>query len=179
MLMNKFLGLLAFVVMLVCLFEQNLVLGKRQKCEVCLKCLEEIKESLTPAQLKKSPLIEEGIVDWCKKQKKGTKRESFCYHVGGTDESATRILKTIADPMSMGVPNKRICENKLNKQNPICCEMNFPEQIDFSDLSKLRVKHLKKQLMDWGETCEGCLEKSEFIKKIEEVKHKYQSKNEL
>ena len=37
----------------------------------------------------------------------------------------------------------------------------------------MKVKDLKKILNDWDENCDGCLEKADFIKKIEEVKPKY------
>lgn len=40
------------------------------------------------------------------------------------------------------------------------------------DLNKLKVKDLKKILSDWGETADF-IEKSEFIKRINEVKEKY------
>lgn len=67
------------------------------------------------------------------------------------------------------------------------CNLKFflDKQIDLNtvDLKKLKVKDLKKILNDWDETCEGCLEKPDFIKRIEELKPKYQSgsptKNEL
>lgn len=47
--------------------------------------------------------------------------------------------------------------------------------IDFKtvDLKKLRVRDLKKILSDWDERCEGCIEKDEYIKRIEELKPKY------
>jgi hypothetical protein len=38
-----------------------------------------------------------------------------------------------------------------------------------TDLKKLRVKQLKKILNDFDEQCYGCVEKSDFIKKIQEV----------
>jgi len=38
------------------------------------------------------------------------------------------------------------------------------------DLKKLRVKELKKILNRWGEDCRGCVEKSDFINKINVVK---------
>lgn len=41
------------------------------------------------------------------------------------------------------------------------------------DLKKLKVRDLKKILSDWDEKCEGCLEKSDFIKRIEELKPQY------
>jgi hypothetical protein len=49
------------------------------------------------------------------------------------------------------------------------------------DLKKLKVRDLKKVLDDWDETCDGCIEKSDFINRIEELKSKYSkpSKTEL
>lgn len=54
------------------------------------------------------------------------------------------------------------------------------KQIDLNtvDLKKLKVRDLKKILNDWEEECEGCLEKTDYIKRIEQLKPKY-SKNEL
>ncbi len=49
------------------------------------------------------------------------------------------------------------------------------KQIDLKtvDLKKLKVRDLKKILNDWDEVCDGCLEKTDFIKRIEELKPKY------
>lgn len=65
----------------------------------------------------------------------------------------------------------QICE-KLKKKDRQVCELTYEKQIDFStvDFKKLKVKDLKKILSDWDENCDGCLEKSDFIKRIEEVK---------
>ena len=41
------------------------------------------------------------------------------------------------------------------------------------DLKKLKVRDLKKILNDWDEGCDGCLEKGDFIKRIEELKPKH------
>jgi hypothetical protein len=35
------------------------------------------------------------------------------------------------------------------------------------------VRDLKKILNEWDEPCDGCLEKADFIKRIEELKPKY------
>lgn len=43
------------------------------------------------------------------------------------------------------------------------------------DLKKLKVRDLKKILNDWDESCDGCIEKTDFIKRIEELKPKYSS----
>ena len=49
------------------------------------------------------------------------------------------------------------------------------KQIDLAsvDLKKLKVRDLKKILNDWDEGCDGCLEKSDFIKRIEQLKPKH------
>lgn len=41
------------------------------------------------------------------------------------------------------------------------------------DLKKLRVKDLKNILNEWDETCNGCIEKADFISRIEELKPQY------
>lgn len=49
------------------------------------------------------------------------------------------------------------------------------KQYDLSNNNwkKERVVVLQKILSQWGESCDGCIEKSEFVKKIEELKPKY------
>ena len=42
--------------------------------------------------------------------------------------------------------------------------------LDTVDLKTLRVKELKKILNGWGEDCRGCVEKNEFITKINFLK---------
>lgn len=55
------------------------------------------------------------------------------------------------------------------------CFLSLEKQIDLNsvDLKKLKVRDLKKILSDWDETCDGCLEKTDFIKRIEELKPQY------
>ena len=48
-----------------------------------------------------------------------------------------------------------------------------PIDIDSLDLTKMKVKELKKILNQWDETCHGCVEKSDFITHIRQVKHKH------
>lgn len=97
-----------------------------------------------------------------------------CYYVGGLEESATKIVGEMAKPLSWGLPPEKICE-RLMKNDPQICELRYEKTIDLRtvDLKKLRVKDLKKILNDWDERCENCIEKSEFIKRVEELKPKY------
>lgn len=55
------------------------------------------------------------------------------------------------------------------------CPFVTEKQIDLNnvDLKKLKVRDLKKILNDWDETCDDCLEKGDYIKRIETLKPKY------
>lgn len=94
--------------------------------------------------------------------------------MGGLEESATGILGEISKPLSWSLPADKICE-KLKKKDAQICDLRFEKQIDLNtvDLKKLKVRDLKKILNDWDENCEGCLEKTDYIKRIEELKPKY------
>lgn len=56
----------------------------------------------------------------------------------------------------------------LHPSLPLCYS---DKEIDLStvDLSKLKVRDLRKILTDMGEVCSGCVEKSEFVSKIRTV----------
>ena len=125
--------------------------------------------------------------------------------MGGTADAATGILGEMSKPISWGVPTDKVCE-KLKKKDKQVCELRYGECLNFSwnqiwqitsvftifslffpekqidlnnvDLKKLKVRDLKKILNDWDETCDGCLEKADFIKRIEELKPKH-LRNEL
>jgi mesencephalic astrocyte-derived neurotrophic factor len=96
--------------------------------------------------------------------------------------------------MSWGMPVDKVCEKLRKKDTQICdlkfgeprswssCHLDFPQRFSFPekeldwktlDLNKLKVKDLKKILGNWGEDCKGCAEKSDFVKKVQEVKSKY------
>lgn len=100
------------------------------------------------------------------------------------------------------MPAEKVCE-KLKKMDAQICDLRYgmkhlphdlvfdmlimksflifvEKQIDLNnvDLKKLKVRDLKKILNDWDESCDGCLEKTDFIKRIEELKPQY-SRNEL
>lgn len=103
-----------------------------------------------------------------------------CYYLGGLEESATGTLGDMSKPMSWSMPSDKICEKLKKKDNQIC-ELRYEKQIDLEsvDLKKLKVRDLKKILNDWDEECDGCLEKGDFIKRIEELKPKHHKKSEL
>jgi hypothetical protein len=97
------------------------------------------------------------------------------------DTSATYIIPEMSRPMSWNMPADKICREKLLKLDPQICDLKYDKQIDVNsvDLKKLKVKDLKKILSDWGEDTIGLAEKSEFIRRIEELMPKYAPKKEL
>eukprot|EP00123_Amoebidium_parasiticum_P019430 comp25310_c0_seq1/m.46987 comp25310_c0_seq1/g.46987 ORF comp25310_c0_seq1/g.46987 comp25310_c0_seq1/m.46987 type:complete len:174 (-) comp25310_c0_seq1:134-655(-) len=148
---------------------------KEGECEVCVKCVGDLIKSLSAADKKTEEGIEKGIASFCKALKPNqTKEERWCYYIGGSEQSATRMLKDVSVPVKNGFPAERICE-RLGKTNAAVCELKFEKKIDINtvDLNKLKVKDLKKILMNWGEACDGCVEKPDFIKRINELKSKH------
>ena len=129
-------------------------------------------ESLASDERSSPQKIEERFRDLCLDAKKQDSR--FCYYVGGLEESATKIVGELSKPLSWGLPAEKVCE-RLQKKDSQICELRYERTIDLKtvDLKKLRVKDLKKILNDWEERCENCIEKAEFIAKIEAVKSKY------
>lgn len=128
--------------------------------------------ALTSEERSNQQTVEQKFRDLCLDMKKQESR--FCYYVGGLEESATKIVGELSKPLSWGLPAEKICE-RLQKKDSQICELRYEKQIDLKtvDLKKLRVKDLKKILNDWEERCENCIEKAEFIARIEEVKSKY------
>jgi hypothetical protein len=134
--------------------------------------INKLSAALSADQKSDPKYIELKFQELCVDTKKQENR--FCYYVGGLEESATKIVGELSKPLSYGLPAEKICE-RLAKKDPQICELRYEKTIDLKtvDLKKLRVKDLKKILSDWDERCENCIEKAEFIARIEQVKSKY------
>ncbi|XP_044743005.1 mesencephalic astrocyte-derived neurotrophic factor homolog isoform X2 [Chrysoperla carnea] len=148
------------------------------ECEVCVKTVDKFSATLTD-DIKKDPKkIETEFKKFCKATK--SKENRFCYYLGGLEESATGILGELSKPLSWSLPSDKICE-KLKKKDAQICDLRYDKQIDLKtvDLKKLKVRDLKKILNDWDESCDGCIEKTDFIKRIEELKPQHVAHNEL
>lgn len=145
---------------------------KEGECEVCVKTLNKFSESLSGDEKGTPAKIEKKFREYCKNVK--GKENRFCYYLGGLEESATGILGEMSKPMSWSMPALKICE-KLKKKDSQICDLKYDKQIDLKnvDLKKLKVRDLKKILNDWDETCDDCLEKGDYIKRIEQLKPKY------
>jgi len=146
---------------------------KEGDCEVCVTFLGKLYQSLQDNNVKfTSDDIENSLMKSCKDAK--GKDNRFCYYIGATSDAATKIINEVSKPLSYHVPVEKICE-KLKKKDGQICELKYDKQVDLStvDLKKLKVKDLKKILEEWGESCKGCAEKSDFIRKITELMPKY------
>merc|ERR1719384_808559 len=159
-------------ILLLAVFTSFVVSLKKGECEVCISVIDRFRQTLTKEQQGDPKAIEKEFVKFCKPLK--TKENRFCYFLGGTADAATGILGEMSKPLSWGMPALKVCE-KLKKKDRQVCELAYDKQIDFKsvDLKKLKVRDLKKILSDWEETCDGCLEKADYIKRIEEVKPKH------
>ncbi|KAG9436788.1 mesencephalic astrocyte-derived neurotrophic factor [Apis mellifera carnica] len=153
---------------------------KNDECEVCINTVERFVNTLSEDVKIDTKKIEAAFKEFCKGTK--SKENRFCYYLGGLEESATGILSELSKPISWSMPANKICE-KLKKKDSQICDLRYEKQIDINtvDLKKLKVRDLRKILSDWDETCDGCIEKTDFIKRIEELKPKYShsAKSEL
>lgn len=145
---------------------------KEGECEVCVGVVNRLVNSLSSDEKSSVPQIEAKFKELCLSAKKSENR--FCYYIGGLEESATKIVSEMSKPISWGLPVEKVCE-KLKKKDIQICDLRYEKTIDLKtvDLKKLKVRDLKKILSDWDERCEGCLEKTDFIKRIEELKPQY------
>ena len=131
-----------------------------------MKVLQDIRDTIPKDKQKHKPSIESAMGDYCARDTNSAKERKICYYIDP-------IKRDIAQPFSLGMTVEKVCK-RINKSNPEICSVKFPvktEKLDKKDLSKLRVKQLKSILLDRGVACTGCVEKEEFIKKVQDTEH--------
>ncbi|XP_060839097.1 mesencephalic astrocyte-derived neurotrophic factor homolog [Rhopalosiphum padi] len=142
-----------------------------EDCPVCVSTIDKFSKSL---EGEKNPRnIEEQFKKYCLNTKID-KEKRLCYYLGGLEDSATGILSEMSKPLSWSMPALKICE-RLKKMDAQVCDIKYDKEIDWKtvNLKKMKVKDLKKILDNWGEICDGCLEKTDYIKRVEELKPSY------
>ncbi|KAI6652136.1 hypothetical protein LOD99_4681 [Oopsacas minuta] len=146
---------------------------KEGDCEVCIKFLEAIEQESSDQAIIGENNLETYLRDKCSTAI--GKEGRFCYYIGATEDAATGIVNEVVKPMASTVPAVKICE-KLKKMDEQICELKYDKKIDFknTDISKLRVRELKKILSEWGENCLGCAEKSDYVKRVKELLPKHE-----
>ena len=125
----------------------------------------DIRASMEKKDRSNKPKIEAALGKYCSSEI-GPRERKICYYIDP-------IKRDVSQPFSTGMPPDRVCK-RINKANPEICGVRFPvktEKMEAKDISKLRVKQLKSILMDRGVECKGCVEKSEFIKKVQDTEH--------
>ena len=128
--------------------------------------MQEVRDGMDKADHKDKPKIEGALGAFCARENLHSKEKKICYYIDP-------IKRDVAQPFSLGMSVDRLCK-RINKSNPEICGVKFPvktEKLDKQDLSKLRVKQLKSILLDRGVECKGCVEKEEFIKKVQDTEH--------
>mmetsp|Transcript_44338 Transcript_44338/g.94383 ORF Transcript_44338/g.94383 Transcript_44338/m.94383 type:complete len:168 (+) Transcript_44338:182-685(+) len=137
-----------------------------RECEVCMKVMQDVRDTMTKAEAKNKPKIEKAIGAHCARDDLSARERKICYYIDP-------IKRDVAQPFSLGMTVDRLCK-RINKSNPEICSVKFPvktEKMEKKDLSKLRVKQLKSILLDRGVECKGCVEKEEFIRRVQETEH--------
>jgi len=154
------------------------VAARKKTCEVCIGVLQKSVVDMDKADLSNQAKLDDKIKEFCGGSK--GKDNRFCYYIGALPESATYIMNEVTKPLSWGMPAEKVCE-RLNEKDAQICDLEYDKTIDWKtvDLNKLKVKDLKKILDEWGEQCRACTEKTEYIKRVQELMPKYVPKSEL
>lgn len=143
-------------------------------CPVCFSIVEKLRADLAKDSTQLSvDNISTAFLHLCDTAAKESTESKFCYYMGGQDVSATRTYKEMAQKLSHGLPTDKICDHLRSRDSQIC-EIKEKKPIDLKtvDLKKLKVADLKRILKQRGESCDGCFEKAEFIKKVEQIKQR-------
>merc|ERR1711982_127865 len=120
----------------------------------------------TKAETRDKPKIEAAMGAYCARENLNSREKKICYYIDP-------IKRDVAQPFSLGMPSLKVCK-RITKANPEICSVKMPiktAKLEKKDLSKMRVKQLKAILAERGVDCKGCLEKAEFIKKVEDTAH--------
>ncbi|KAF0688234.1 Aste57867_20104 [Aphanomyces stellatus] len=140
-----------------------------KECEVCIKVVDTLKSQYTDLLAEKKgkaklEVAELALEKMCSKFKNNPKEKKLCYFLEPMKKDAARQV-------TFGKDTLKICKD-LTKKNPEFCSIRFPIKTEAgADYSKLRVKELKKILSERGVSCNGCVEKSDFVKKLQETEH--------
>ena len=131
--------------------------------------MDDVRATLSKSESKDKALVEHALGQYCSQTPSaafGPRERKICYYIDP-------IKRDVAHPFSLGMDSKKVCQ-RITKTNPEICTVKFPvetEKMEVKDLSKLRVKQLKSILADRGVECVGCIEKDDFVKKVQETEH--------
>jgi hypothetical protein len=127
--------------------------------------MDEVKESMDKKDRRNKDKIEAALGEFCE-MASGSREKKICYYIDP-------MKRDVAQPFSTGMPSLKMCK-RLSEKNPEICTVKLPvktEGLKQHDISKLRVKQLKQILAQRGVECKGCVEKEEFIRRVQETEH--------
>jgi len=142
------------------------VSAQGEDCEVCIKVIEDVRNMMKKSEWSDKSIVEKNLGKYCANGELPPREKKVCYYIDP-------IKRDIAQPFSTGMPASRVCK-RINQSNTEVCAVKFPiksAQMPKADISKLRVKQLKKILADRGIECKNCVEKSEFVDRVVSTAH--------
>jgi mesencephalic astrocyte-derived neurotrophic factor len=146
-----------------------------QQITVCVKVMDDVRASMDKDDSRKKDKVEAALGKYCgiipghdnnPGANLSARERKICYYIDP-------IKRDVAQPFSLGMSSLKVCQ-RINKSNPEICSVKFPvktEKMEAKDITKLRVKQLKEILAQRGVECKGCVEKEEFVKKVQETEH--------
>ncbi|KAF1745041.1 hypothetical protein MXB_4862 [Myxobolus squamalis] len=135
------------------------------KCTSCISMLSTFKaKTLQEVKNKDLDGFIKNVKQICKKFTHGSPKEKFCYSIGGRDDSSATLLSHIFTGIDY-LPHEKQCLD-LNAKYGEVCQDKVKLKIDWEKVHKYSTKELKAMLKQENDACEGCFEKSEFVKKL-------------
>lgn len=127
--------------------------------------MDDVRATMSKSDSRDKSKIEASIGEYCENAK-NAREKKLCYYIDP-------IKREVAQPFSTGMPSLKVCK-RISSQNPEICTVKYPiatEKLEKQDLSKMRVKQLKAILSERGTECKGCVEKDEYIRRVQETEH--------
>jgi mesencephalic astrocyte-derived neurotrophic factor len=130
--------------------------------------MNDVRATMSKEEQKDKPAIEAAMGKYCANKAKtlSAREKKICYYIDP-------IKRDVAQPFSLGMDSLKVCQ-RITKTNPEICTVKLAvqtETMEKQDINKLRVKQLKQILADRGVECKGCVEKEEFVKRVQETEH--------
>ena len=127
--------------------------------------MDDVRATMSKDDSRNKDTIEAALGAFCDQTTLSSREKKLCYYIDP-------IKRDVAQPFSTGMPSIKVCK-RLSERNPEICTVKFPirQPQEPQDLSKLRVKQLKAILGQRGVECKGCVEKEEFIRRVQETSH--------
>lgn len=128
---------------------------------VCIKVVNDIKTaSKGLTQLEE---IETVLQKTCAK-KTDPAEKKLCYYI-------EPIQREVSRPIKDKFPAEKICSNLKKSSSDICAVVYGVVVEENTDVTKMTLKQLRQVLAKRGVACEGCIEKSDFLKKVQDTAH--------